>query len=298
VGTRACRADIGGGRAVSLDDVGDPAGVPVLYLHGTPSSRLARPPDDEQLAALGVRLLAVDRPGYGGSDGLPPGAPWVEAFAADVAAVLAAVGVGRCRVLASSGGALAGLALAANLSAQVDVLGIVGGIVPRQAFDNSEVRAAAGDLLATLELADALPPGELGRTVAPLLAPFPCDRALALEHQDEHRHAVNTRELATVPRGAERMADAMVEAVRAGLAGVVADVEAQARPLDVDLSDVRCPVRLWYGRDDPVTPPAFGEWYARRLPDATLEIVDGAAHFLLFTRWADIVGALAAADGA
>jgi pimeloyl-ACP methyl ester carboxylesterase len=244
----------------------------------------------------GSGSFAVDRPGYGGSDALPPGAPWVEAFAADVAAVLAAVGVGRCRVLASSGGALAGLALAANLSAQVDGLGIVGGIVPRQAFDNPEVRAAAGDLLATLELADALPPGELGRTVAPLLAPFPCDRALVLEHQDEHRHAVNTHELATVRGGAERMADAMVEAVRAGLAGVVADVEAQ--PLDVDLSDVRCPVRLWYGRDDPVTPPAFGEWYARRLPDATLEIVDGAAHFLLFTRWADIVGALTAADGA
>jgi pimeloyl-ACP methyl ester carboxylesterase len=199
VGTRACRADIGGGRAVSLDDVGDPAGVPVLYLHGTPSSRLARPADDERLAALGVRLLAVDRPGYGGSDALPPGAPWVEAFAADVAAVLAAVGVRRCRVLASSGGALAGLALAAKHSAQVDVLGVVGGIVPRQAFDDPGVRAAAGDLLATLELADSLPPGELGRTVAPLLAPFPCDRALAREHQDEHRHAANTRELATVP---------------------------------------------------------------------------------------------------
>ena len=293
MGSRRCRADVGGGRAISVDDVGDPAGVPILYLHGTPSSRLARPADDERVAALGVRLLAVDRPGYGGSDPLPPGTPWVEGFAADVAAVLAAVGVGRCRVLASSGGALAGLALSANLSAQVDVLGLVGGVVPRQAFEDPQVREAAGELLATLELADSLPPGELGRAVAPLLAPYPCDRALALEHQGEHRDASNARELATVAGGAERMADAMVEAVRSGLAGVAADVEAQARPLDVDLSDVRCPVRLWYGREDPVTPPAFGEWYARRLPDAALEIVDGAAHFLLFARWAEVLRALA-----
>ncbi|MGH9227262.1 MAG: alpha/beta fold hydrolase [Acidimicrobiales bacterium] len=118
----------------------------------------------------------------------------------------------------------------------------------------------------------------------PLLAPYPCDRALALEHQTEHRHAANARELATVAGGAERMADALVEAVRPGLAGVAADVEAQARRLDVDLATITYPVLLWYGTDDPVTPPAYGEWYARHLPNASLEVVPGAAHYLLFTR--------------
>jgi pimeloyl-ACP methyl ester carboxylesterase len=284
---------VGGGRVVTVEDAGDPAGVPVLYLHGTPSSRLARPADDEPAAALGVRLLALDRPGYGGSDPLPASVPWVDGLAADVAAVLDALGLERCRILASSGGALAGLALAARLAEEVEALGIVGGVVPRQAFDDPEVRAAAGELLATLELADGLPAGELGRAVAPLLAPYPCHRALALEHQGEHRQAANARELATVAGGAERMADALVEAVRGGLAGVAADVEAQARPLGVDLTDVRCPVRLWYGSEDPATPPVFGAWYARVLPDATLEVVDGAAHFLLFTRWFEVLRALA-----
>ena len=35
-----------GERTLTLDDVGDPEGVPVLYLHGTPDSRLSRHPDD------------------------------------------------------------------------------------------------------------------------------------------------------------------------------------------------------------------------------------------------------------
>src|SRR4051794_25986137 len=46
-----------------LDDVGDPHGDPVVYLHGGGDSRLSRHPDDSIAAQLGVRLLAVDRCG-------------------------------------------------------------------------------------------------------------------------------------------------------------------------------------------------------------------------------------------
>ena len=113
--------------------------------------------------------------------------------------------------------------------------------------------------LATLELADELPPGQLGNAVAPLLAPYPCDHARALEHQAEHRDPAGAHELASVVGGGDRMADALVEAVRRGLAGIATDIDAQARPLDV---------------------------------------VPGAAHYVLFTRWADILGTLAAAHSA
>jgi pimeloyl-ACP methyl ester carboxylesterase len=51
------------GRRLAYDEVGDPAGAPVLYLHGGGDSRLSRHPDDSIAAELGVRLLAVDRCG-------------------------------------------------------------------------------------------------------------------------------------------------------------------------------------------------------------------------------------------
>jgi pimeloyl-ACP methyl ester carboxylesterase len=280
-----------GDRRLSFDDVGDPDGVPVLYLHGTPDSRLSRHPDDGLATAAGVRLLALDRPGYGGSDPLPAGTGdgWPAVAAADTHAVLDALGIGRCGVLAWSGGALTGVALAALVPERVSALAVVAGLVPRQAYDDPDVRAAGADRLGTIELADSLPPGTLGEAIAPLLAPYPCDRALAAEHQAGLRDAAGAAELATVPGAAEQLAEGLVVAVRRGLAGVAADVEAQARPLGVDLAAVRAPVRLTYGSADAVTPPAFGRWYAAHLPNATLDVVAGGAHFLALTAWARIL---------
>ena len=48
---------------MTVDDVGDPDGTPVVYLHGGGDSRLSRHPDDSIAARLGVRLLALDRCG-------------------------------------------------------------------------------------------------------------------------------------------------------------------------------------------------------------------------------------------
>ncbi|HET6949149.1 MAG TPA: alpha/beta hydrolase [Acidimicrobiales bacterium] len=289
---------VAGGRTVTLDDEGDPDGTPVVYLHGTPDSRLARHPDDGLAAAAGVRLLAIDRPGYGGTSA-PAGGwtpSWPAAVAVDVRAALDALGVRDFGVLAWSGGALTGVALAAapGLAGRVTALGIVAGLVPRQAYDERDVRAAAEHRLGLMELADVVPPGELGPEVAPMLAPWPADLALAAEHQAEHRDAAGRAELAAVPGGVEVMAAALVEAVRPGLDGVAADVEAQARPLRVDPAAIRCPVHLWYGSADTVTPPAFGRWYAAWLPRARLTVVDGAAHYLTFTAWSEMLRALAA----
>lgn len=295
--TRTRAVALPGGRTLTLDDAGDPDGVPVLFLHGTPDSRLARHPDDGLAEACGVRLLAVDRPGYGGTSPTagPWSAGWPAAVSADVATALDNLGIERCAVLAWSGGALTGVALAATLPDRVAALGIVAGLVPRQAYDDAEVRAAGEARLGVIELADIVPPGDLGAEVAPMLAPFPCDLALATEHQAAERSATDAAELAAVPGGAEAMAAGLVEGVRPGLAGVAADIEAEARALEVDLGAIRGTVRLWYGGADAVTPAAFGRWYERHLPGAALTVVEDGGHYLALTCWAEMLRLLAAA---
>jgi pimeloyl-ACP methyl ester carboxylesterase len=268
-----------------FDDVGDPGGAPVVYLHGTPDSRLARHPDDGLAAAAGVRLLAVDRPGYGGS----PAGPFLPA-ALDL---LDHLGLDRVAVVAWSGGARAGLELAT--SGRVSALHLVAGVVPVEAYADPAVAAVAEHRTALVGMAEGLDAGsvaELAAEIAPMLAPHPCDHDLALAHQAESRVPADQARLAAIPGALDRLADSLVAAVGGGLAGVEADVVGQVRPWDVDLDAVRAPVRLWWGDDDAVTPLPFGRWYAGRLPDAELHVVPGAGHYLPFTHWDRLLAAL------
>lgn len=282
---------------LGYDEFGDPGGRPVVYLHGTPDSRLARHPDDRLAAEAGVRLLAVDRPGYGDTSPTPAGVAPSDAlkqFVADVDNLLDALGIEGVSVLAWSGGALAALSLAHHLGPRADRLAIVAGLVPREAYDDPDIRAAAPGRADLFALADDFPPDQLGEMVAPMLAPYPCDETLAREHQREQQGPAERAAVEQVPGAAEQLAAALAAAVRPGLDGVASDVITQNLPGTVPPpAEVACPVELWYGEDDQITPPAFGRWFQARFPRSELHLVQGASHLLLLTHWREILASLA-----
>ena len=59
------------GRVLCHAEFGDPAGTPVFYFHGFPGSRLEAQVVHSIGAAGGARILAIDRPGFGGSEFQP-----------------------------------------------------------------------------------------------------------------------------------------------------------------------------------------------------------------------------------
>ncbi len=59
------------GRRLGYAEFGDPAGRPILYFHGFPSSRLEAGLAHGAALRTGVRIVAPDRPGSGLSDFLP-----------------------------------------------------------------------------------------------------------------------------------------------------------------------------------------------------------------------------------
>jgi pimeloyl-ACP methyl ester carboxylesterase len=60
-----------GGRQLCCEVGGDPAGYPVIGLHGTPGCRLSRWPVDAAYADAGICYVTTDRAGYGQSGRLP-----------------------------------------------------------------------------------------------------------------------------------------------------------------------------------------------------------------------------------
>lgn len=53
------------GRTLAYLEVGAAEGRPVFYFHGGPDSRLEVLVFDDASRDLGIRLIAIDRPGYG-----------------------------------------------------------------------------------------------------------------------------------------------------------------------------------------------------------------------------------------
>ena len=261
--------ELNDGRQLTYDDVGAPDGRPIVYLHGCPDCRLTRHPDDELATAIGVRLIAVDRPGYGGSD-----APrdWTRrSMAEDVVALLAQLNIDRSAVLGWSSGGQIALACAAVAPERVAAVGLVASTVPTP-FDG-DAGAVAADML-------------------PFVAPEGLDPALALENIREAKSDAYLRDLDSVPALAGRLALAMQVAIANGSSGAEFDLRNLMTPWDIDLGAIEQPVTLWYGELDDVVDPAIGTALASALPNSHLEIVEDASHLLLLTQWTTLLESL------
>lgn len=116
------------GRVVAYLDGGDPAGHPVIGLHGTPGCRFNRLPDDSVYARAGVRYITTDRAGYRQSS--RHRGRFVADEAADVRAVADALGLDRFCVVGRSGGGPHALACAALLAGRVERVACQSGLAP------------------------------------------------------------------------------------------------------------------------------------------------------------------------
>lgn len=105
------------GTDISYPDVGPPDGDLVLCVHGTPGSRMqATGPLIGDAERLGLRVVAPDRPGYGGSSFAPYR---VVDYPGIVARFADALGIGTFGVIGTSGGGRYACACGAALGNRV-----------------------------------------------------------------------------------------------------------------------------------------------------------------------------------
>lgn len=278
------------GRTLAYDDVGDPDGLPVVYLHGTPDARHARHPDDRLAAAAGVRLLALDRPGAGDSDADVDGS--LRSLGDDLAHLLDDLDLRQAALLGWSSGGLVALAAAPRLGSRVAAIALVGPVPPVEAYGDPDVVAALDPARQHLvELAAEVPAAELGAELAPHAVPLPFDPGLARAHVLEGAGERGRAELARVPGAVEALLAGLAGAVARGTDGLALDLARQLEP-GVDLGSVTARVRTWHGAHDGVSPPAVGRWLARHLPSCRVEVDPEGSHHLVFPRWREVLDRL------
>ena len=285
------------GRALAYREWGDPDGSPVVFVHGSPGSSIWSPdPHQDATRACRVRLITVDRPGFGGSDvllGLTLGR-WVD----DVAELADGLGLGRFGVVGISAGGPWAAACAALIPERLTGVGLA-----------SSRALGAYNLRERPQAAEELNEADLRELeIVRDLAPESAAKRLAAENEDwlnglaEHPEGflagseppAGDRWFFDDPLQVELLVESFREYARQGAAGYAWEAVALLQPWSFRLADISMPVHLWHGAQDPRVPLATQEFAAETIPDARFAIWPDAGHFGAAKHWSEVLEAVTA----
>lgn len=258
------------GRNLGWAEWGPEQGTPVLLCCPAATSRWLGFGGDV-VEPLGIRLIAVDRPGLGASD---PAPGWTfEGWVQDVRQFAEARELAGLAAVGVSQGAPFTLACAAA------------GIVTGAAV------VSGGDELANPALRDLLAPEvrKLVDTVA--LDPAGAEAFFRGYNADAMWNMVmamsgeGDRRVFNDPEFAPAYRRGLAEGFAQGSAGYARDTMLVMSRWPFDLAGIIVPVDLWYGEQDAIAvhSPDLGASLARRIPTARLHVLPDAGGALLWT---------------
>ena len=232
----------------------------VFWHHGTPG--LGEPPEPlvPAAAALGIRWVSFDRPGYGGSTRLPDRD--VASMAADTSSVADALGIDTFAVFGASGGGPHALACAAAMPDRVLGVVCIAGLAPFAA-DGLDWFAGMADAGAAELRAACAGPAALA------------EHLTAAAYDPEIFTPADHMALGGVWSW---LGDVAGKGMQGGIDGMVDDDLAYVRPWGFAPEQVGVPALFVHGEKDRIVPAAHSDWLARRVPDAELRLRPQAGH--------------------
>jgi len=270
------------GGVTAFEEYGDPNGVPVVFCHGWPSSRIMAQLTDNAARDLRIRIISPDRPGISRSS-LEPNrklGDWPQV----AQQLVDHLGIGEFRMLAISGGAPYAYATARAIPQRVRAIAIVSGAPPISDLTDREgllllyrwmltLYRSRPQLLRRLfylarPIASLRPPLRFRPLLLKILMLQPCD-------------AESLRDSAAF----EAVFESQRRAWRGSVEGVMMDAQIYAQPWGFPIEEVRVPVRLWHGKQDRAFSFRLAEAIAKRLPICEAHYVDGAGHYSLPIRY-------------
>jgi pimeloyl-ACP methyl ester carboxylesterase len=262
---------------IPVDELGAPAGFPVILHHGTPGARILPPWWHEPAAERGLRIISFDRAGYA-ERAARPGRN-VADVADDVALLADQLGLERFATIGFSGGGPHALATGALLPDRVVAVLIAAGVGPYGApgLDFLEGMGEAnviefGAALEGREPLERLLRGEAAEMVGTDVETLLAVMATVLSKPDRE---------ALTGRVAEYLLASTRDGLRAGVAGWRDDDIAFTLPWGFDLERIALPVSIWQGSEDLMVPPHHAPWLANAIPGAELHVLQGEGHITL-----------------
>ena len=268
------------GRSLAYATWGHRQGKPVFLFHGSPSSRLFRP-SPSVTASFGVRLITVDRPGFGASDFQKDRRllDWPD----DVAQLADALEIERFAIVGHSNGGPFALACAVKIPSRLTSVGLVSTVVPL-----NEITGAYDELV------------EEQRRFADRAREDPANAAESIAQGArwlienpgvflEAPRPEPDRRLLEEPGVHAMFLESVRESARQGLEGYAWDEVLCTKPWGFSLADSKVSVHLWHGDQDPYIPRAHVDYMVSLLPECEATFYPDEAHGVIVSRWEEIL---------
>jgi pimeloyl-ACP methyl ester carboxylesterase len=279
--------ELSDGRDLAWREFGTGDGPSVVALHGSPGTHTNFVPVADIAAHEGVRLIAVDRPGYGHSTF--DSRRTYERSASDIRELVDHLNIEEFGVLGWSSGGPNASSCARYLQGQVFGCAIVSGPAPPEGNISGEEMMLTNRVAKRLEvlapwfMSPLFQAGfQRGRrspekSVAWMLRHLPVCDARVIEQPEVRAHW-----LADIARPVSSTAGK----------AAVQDIGLEARPWGFDLREIECPVHVWHGDADDTVPFANGIYQANVIPRARLHEIHGEGHWLIYEHFGDILNEL------
>jgi len=266
------------GRKLGFADYGQPDGIPIFLLHGTPGSRIWDFDKEPLISGAGLRIITPERPGYGISD--PLKTRTIKAYSRDIEQLATHLNIKRFHIAGLSGGGPYTLACASALPEMVLSVTLIGSAIPLN-MDGFFEGMASGNKLVF----------RISKQMPFLLKPLYSYTASVLRKKPEKFIKQIHTQLcpwdqailrATEQKGnMETLISHIKEAYRQGAEGVYRDSVLLAKPWQIDFQSIKPPIMLWHGEADTLMPVTPARHFAKVLPNCESHFIPEAGHFLL-----------------
>jgi pimeloyl-ACP methyl ester carboxylesterase len=259
------------GRNLGYEEYGVSNGAPVLFFHGTPGARVNAvctymDSMAKKIDGPSIRLIAMDRPGYGLSDAKQERT--MDDTVLDVIELMDQLGINQFSMIGLSGGGPYALATSANLRERVKKIALICSLGP--VYIPELMENLSQEETATLRAALFAPDSLISYTQNVQKNPDAFVKNELKKMSENDRKAVPSE-----------LIQGFIQMITEGTKnpeGMISDYKIYAKDWGIRFEDIKVPVHLWHSESDQSVPIFHSEYLVNLIPNSTLTRLQGFNH--------------------